>query len=423
MLKHLPIFFFLSAFYTTAGQQGQNEERLKIFIQCNFSDLCDQDFIRTEIGLTDFVRDPFDADVHIIVVGEVTGSGGEKNTITYIGQRRFAAKNDTLVFFTNSNATQVEKRIQMIRLLKIGLIPYLEGTSAVENILIEFPKQPEEKPNNHTTDKWKKWVFTVGGRMRLNGDKNYKENSLGGNFSAAKVTESFKTSLNVNCNQYRNLYRYEENGEEIELKTLNKYISISHDYIKSMSPKWSLGYETNFQQSTYDNYDYVLNISPGIEYNFFSYSLSSSRFLVLRYRVTAEKRKYLQETLYNKWKELLFSNDLGLYASFTQKWGTVDGSLSWYNYLHNFSKNNLSLNLYFEIRVFKGLSVFCYTRASIIRDQLNVAKQGANQQEVLLRLKALTTSYNYYTGFGINYRFGSATNNVVNTRFTNGKMF
>jgi hypothetical protein len=62
-----------------------------------------------------------------------------------------------------------------------------------------------------------------------------------------------------------------------------------------------------------------------------------------------------------------------------------------------------------------------YTSASIINDQLNISKSGADPQEVLLKLKALSTSYNYNTGIGLRYRFGSAFNNIVNPRFTNGR--
>jgi hypothetical protein len=35
---------------------------------------------------------------------------------------------------------------------------------------------------------------------------------------------------------------------------------------------------------------------------------------------------------------------------------------------------------------------------------------------VLLRLRQLATGYSYFFAFGINYRFGSIFNNVVNTR-------
>jgi hypothetical protein len=175
--------------------------------------------------------------------------------------------------------------------------------------------------------------------------------------------------------------------------------------------------------SAYDNYKTAVNIYAGVEYNIFPYTLSSSKFFVLRYQLNADYRNYFEPTLYNETSELLFAQNISLYASYTQKWGSMNSSLSWYNYLHDFSKNMLSLNLLLEVRIAKGLSITFHGNSSIINDQLNIARKGSSTQEVLLRLKALSTSYNYYTGFGINYQFGSTFNNIVNARFTDGRMF
>jgi hypothetical protein len=52
-----------------------------------------------------------------------------------------------------------------------------------------------------------------------------------------------------------------------------------------------------------------------------------------------------------------------------------------------------------------------------INDQIGLPKSGASEEEVLLQLRQLATSYSYYINFGISYRFGSRINNIVNTRF------
>ena len=74
-----------------------------------------------------------------------------------------------------------------------------------------------------------------------------------------------------------------------------------------------------------------------------------------------------------------------------------------------------------ELKIIKGISINFYGTASLINDQLSLARQGASSQEVLLKLKALATNFNYYTGIGINYKFGSKFNNFVNPRFTSGR--
>ena len=400
-------------------QVQSSQQKLRIFIECNYSNMCNPDYIRNEISITDFVRDPFQADIHIMLINQSTGGAGEKHTLTFIGKKNFALQADTLIFYTNNTATEDEKRIQFVKYLKTGLVQYIIQTSFARYIETTF--KPIDSANNNVAakDKWKSWAFKVGARINLNGDKNYQQHALGTDINASQVKDEYKTSFGFFRHQSRNVYRYEENGEKVELKTRNDFTNITHDYVKSLSPKWSYGYEASYKHSTYDNIQHAYKLSTGIEYNIYPYKLSASKMLLLRYRVNGEKRNYMEETLFGKRKELLLSHDFGVHASYTQNWGSINGSVSWHNYLHDFSKNHISLDLYFEIRIVKGLSVSCYSFAGILKDQLQIAKQGASTQEILLRLKALSTSYNYYTSIGINYRFGSALNNIVNPRFHN----
>ena len=55
-----------------------------------------------------------------------------------------------------------------------------------------------------------------------------------------------------------------------------------------------------------------------------------------------------------------------------------------------------------------------------LRDQINLKRGNATQQEVLLRLRQLATGYYYYGSINISYTFGSAFSNVVNPRFGQG---
>ncbi|MEA1878395.1 MAG: hypothetical protein U9N86_16255 [Bacteroidota bacterium] len=91
--------------------------------------------------------------------------------------------------------------------------------------------------------------------------------------------------------------------------------------------------------------------------------------------------------------------------------------MNWFNYLHDFSKNNLSLSGSMSIRIAKGLNFNFGGGASLIHDQLALVKGGASTEEILLRRKELATAYQYFTYFGLSYTFGSIYNNVVNPRF------
>jgi hypothetical protein len=75
------------------------------------------------------------------------------------------------------------------------------------------------------------------------------------------------------------------------------------------------------------------------------------------------------------------------------------------------------MNLDMNVRISGGLSFNVYAYSELVRDQIYLPKGGATEQEILTRRRQLASSYNFYSGFGFNYRFGSKLNNFVNPRF------
>jgi len=72
------------------------------------------------------------------------------------------------------------------------------------------------------------------------------------------------------------------------------------------------------------------------------------------------------------------------------------------------------------VRITKGLELSIGGSFSIIHDQLNLIKGEASTEEILLRIKELETSFQYYMHVGLSYTFGAIYNNVVNPRFSGG---
>ena len=64
-----------------------------------------------------------------------------------------------------------------------------------------------------------------------------------------------------------------------------------------------------------------------------------------------------------------------------------------------------------------GLSFNIHASYNIVHNQVYLPKGGATEQEILTRRRQLQTNFEYYFGFGINYRFGSNLNNFINPRF------
>src|SRR5687767_13405592 len=107
-----------------AAQQAA-DEKLRVFIDCNF---CDMDFLRTEIGWIDHMRDRADAHVHILVIRQTTGGGGGEYTFEFIGLRQFTGRADTLKHVSTVDDTQDVIRRGLARVIKVGLVPFVAQT-------------------------------------------------------------------------------------------------------------------------------------------------------------------------------------------------------------------------------------------------------------------------------------------------------
>lgn len=421
MKKILPCFLFCLTQLTANSQHipspGSDSHRLKLYIDCGQGN-CDFNYIRQQIPVADFVRDRKESDIHILITSHSSANGGQKYDILFIGQNRWLQNNDTLHFYTAPKSSEDNVRKQLVKFIQAGIIPYLVKSGEIDKVNFLFEKEAPGATTVASSDNWNNWVFSIGGRGQFSGDKNYKVKDLAFNGSAGRVTEKSKLEFSFYHSTAQNSYPV-DNGDK--LKTINNYIEAEQEYVKSLSSKWSWAVETSYRKSSYNNMKSSHSAATGMEYNIFPYSVSSSKFFVLRSMIEATKRNYIEETIFDKLKETLFSFNLGSYIYFTQPWGGISTGITWYNYLHDLSKNKLSMDALLSLKLFKGVSINFRGNASVINDHLSLSKEGATSQQALLRLKALATNFNYYTGIGINYRFGSNFNNFVNPRFTDGR--
>jgi hypothetical protein len=187
--------------------------------------------------------------------------------------------------------------------------------------------------------------------------------------------------------------------------------------VKSLSDHWSVGGSFRVGSSSYSNQKFGFNVMPGIEFDVFPYSESTRRQLRVLYSAGFKREHYRDTTIYDKIRDNLWVHSLETSYEVVQKWGSIDCSLEYANYLHDWSKNNLSFNGYLNLRIAKGLSLSFGGGASLIHDQLSLVKANLSYDEILLQRRQMATNYEYFTSFGITYTFGSIYNNVVNPRF------
>ena len=410
-------FFYVFILFSVIKALGQTpvpaqedtlrKNALKIFLDCP---MCDVDYIRQNVQFINYVRDRKEAQVHVMVTSQRTGSGGRAYTFHFFGQKEFKGMNDTLVYASSTDDTGDIIRKGQVETLKIGLMRYVARTPLAKNIQIQFNKPAQEKV---VEDKWKSWVFDLRMSGFLNGQKSRNSQYLYGTVSARKVTPEWKYRFSANYNVSKDKITTGSDVIHSSLKSKSIYSLV----VKSISDHWSIGGRSSVSSSSFSNYRFNFRVYPGIEYDIFPYSESTRKQLRILYTVGYSYNNYVDTTIYNKTKEDLFGHSLDIALELTQKWGSVETSLNWSNYFYDWSKNNLSVDGYLNIRLFKGFSVNLGGSVSMIHDQINLVKGGASTEEILLYRKELETSYRFYANFGITYTFGSIYNNVVNPRF------
>jgi len=379
----------------------------KVFLDCY---QCDHDYIRTEIPFVNYVRDRKEADIHLLITTQRTGAGGMEYTMAFIGLQDFIEIQDTLKYVSQSTDTRDDVRKGMVRVIKLGLIPFINKTPIADyiTVLCEEKVQPTA-----VEDKWNFWVFYIGFSGSVSGESQRRSFSLRGNLSASRVTPESKLRIGVSGNFNESKYTYEE-------ETFSSYSdskSFSTMYVKSLSEHWSIGAWFTAYSSTYNNIDLSLSPSPAIEYNLFPYSQSTRRQLRFVYRIGYSFRCYMEETIYDKTKENLLSESLSITFEVREPWGDASTTIVGSHYFHDLSNNRLQLYGHLSLRLTKGLSLSMGGGFSAIHDQLALRKGERTLDEILLRRSELATDFDYNASIGFSYTFGSVYSNVVNPRF------
>jgi hypothetical protein len=180
---------------------------------------------------------------------------------------------------------------------------------------------------------------------------------------------------------------------------------------------WAVGALTEGGTSTFRNYDLRSVVGPGVEYNIFPYSESSRRELTFSYFVVGNYYDYKEVTIFDKASEFRPSQSLEVEYSVRQPFGTISVSVEGSHFLDDPEKHRIDLRGWLNIRLVRGLQLNLNGSFSRIKDQIFLSREGATDEEVLLRRRELGTEFRYRFGLSLSYTFGSIFNNVVNPRF------
>jgi len=380
---------------------------LRVFLDGN---MVGSDYVRTEIPFVQYVRDRKDADVHVLSTSQYSGAGSEYR-IEFLGLGSYEDIHFTLKCFSDRLATSDENRIAFVRVLKQGLMPFVARTEAGNRLAISYTPE-NDKPVAPLRDPWDSWIFGFNLSGSVSGEELYGSDSWRGGFSVNRVTEKVKISANLNANISNS--RYTVIDEEYKNTTRNW--NVGGLAVWSLGDHWSIGASTSASSSTYGNVKTSFCFSPALEFNLFPYAESTRKELTFLYRLNYGRNSYFEETIYDKMAESLWSQSLSIYLDVIQPWGSASASVVGSHYFHDLSKNRLSFYGYASVRVWKGFSVNASGGFSMIHDQLSLAKGELMEDEIFLRIKQMSTTFDYHLSMGLGFSFGSKMSRAVNPR-------
>jgi hypothetical protein len=400
----------------TATQAPATGDRLRVYLDC-FD--CFQSFLRDEIKWVDFVRQPQDADVHLLSSSRETGGGGREVTLRFVGVNDFAGVDHDLRVVTLTGETENVRRQAVLRTVIVGLLDYLAHRGLPGGIELEVTSTaPAGAPTAApAADPWNLWVFSIDAGASLEEDENTREFEWDASVSADRVTENWKIGFGARTDTSRETFNRPEEDDDEPFPVDRRERQVDWFLAKSLGPHWSLGFEGNVRSSTFGNTRFSGSAAPAVEFSVFPYRDYATRQLLFQYNVGVEHVRYNEVTIFDKLRETLWRQEVSGRFDQRQPWGSLDARLEWSQYLHDLGLYRLEADGEVSVRIVRGLSVFVEGSASRIRDQLSLPRRDATPEEVLLRLRELQSGYEFSFRTGFTFSFGSIFNNVVNPRF------
>jgi hypothetical protein len=384
---------------------------MRVFLDC---DNCYADFLQSEIEFVDYVRDRTEAEVHVLITRAATASGGIEFALAFIGRGRFDGVGETLKTVTENAATDDTIRRQIATAVRAGLLRYLTRDAVPPGLALEVKLGTEKDRPAVVGDRWDNWVFSLQGSAAFEGEESNRQRQIGVSVSADRITPDWKITLGGDIDQETEEFDLDEE-EPVNVERSER--DFNWLVVKALGEHWSLGAEGEVESSTFENTELAVAAAPAVEFNFFPYSQYTRRQLRAQYAVGVSSFRYYEETIYGKLEETRPNHELSLTLEQRERWGSIEATVEWSQYLHDLSKSQLEAAGEVSLRVARGLSVAAEVNASRIRDQLSIPARGATDEEVLLRLRRLESGYEYSLSFNLTYTFGSIFSSIVNPRF------
>ena len=395
---------------------------------------CDLDFVKASIGFVEFTSDATTADVDVLGIEE----GIERRwRLTFVGRGRFAGHDRVMSFSTAGFGTPEDRRREVVRVLKLGLVEYAAHTATGPNLDVTVRRPPPlspavlvdiEGPDLDVTvrglpelpapppgDGWNHWVFHLNGDSAGTGEQASFTAAYNVSASANRVTEGWKVRMGGSRSFSRSSFTVSDDETiRSRLADWNAEAVI----IRSAGAHLSFGVTAAVRGSTYLNEQQVTHVLPGIEYDVFPYSESSRRSLTFQYTAGKSYYTYEAETVFGRLSEEVTHHAVTVALGLRQPWGQAGGMLTLTQQLTARDRTRATFVGSLNVRLTRNLAVVGSGSYSRIRDQFTLETGEASEEEVLLRLRQLATGHRYAASVGLTFSFGALSNATVNPRFS-----
>lgn len=389
-----------------------SEPRLRVFLDCPSG--CDRDYLVTTLPFVLFTVDRLDADIHALITGLGTASGGTEYTITLLGRGMFAARADTLRATILPNSSEDMRRREMGRVLQIGLFPYAIRVTGAGPFSVRYDPPPSAGGlGSVITDPWDFWVYRVRANGSGNAESLNSSYTITGGANISRTTELWKVSFNTNEEYRANTFTLSGGGKRTYILRSS---DLSARVVRSVTDHWSVGARGLGGRSDFRNQELFTGIDVSAEYNVFPWKEATSRQLIAAFALGGRHYRYADTTVLDQLVETRPIARAILSGESRQQWGTVDAALRYTHYLHDAALYNVSFSGRSQFRLSRGLALELRGDVAKVADQLYLKRAPAADDEVLTRQRALPTSFRISGSVGLSFTFGSIYNTIVNPR-------
>jgi hypothetical protein len=402
---------------------------LRVFLDCQGGVRgCDRNFFVQEMGYVNWVRDRFDADVHLLLTSLAAGNGGRAISVNFHGQKAYAGKEDTLIVTTLPNDADDRVRRDLLRTFQLGLAPFVARTPIASRMRLGLTNGVVTRPLNARAvrDPWNLWLYRINGNMSANGEQLTRRTDISTSFSANRTTEAWKINLSANTGYNQRDFKLFVNSttvpgarDTVDETVLQRSANANALVGRTLNDHWTLGTKFSFGFSEVLNQKLALRVSPAIEYNYFPWAEAQSRQLTALYYIGPNYYRYYETTVFDELEETRYNQTVLFSLNQRQTWGNTNMSVEGSHYLHDPQRNHVTVSGNVDLRLGRGFSLNVRGSTSRVRDQIYIAARPQSERDILTQRQQLQTNFRYSMNVGVGYTFGSIYNSIVNQRFSN----